>query len=213
MDIPSFYEEIIVFGLLLVAVVGVYMMLKLHYHFAFALMKNTASYEKNKPKIDKIKKYLFFVLKVLLWFGLITMSAFCIHYLSEGMSLKVLLFELWAKIPEGFWQEALFVIIRIAVIITLSRYVLKFVYAFLDKQEEKILLKKRYNSDNVAKVYLRLHNSIKFTVVLGVVYRIIHFFPFLLELSHVFLFALISFVTIASLITLRETYLMFDTRK
>ncbi len=47
MDIPSFYEEIIVFGLLLVAVVGVYMMLKLHYHFAFGLMKNTASYEKN----------------------------------------------------------------------------------------------------------------------------------------------------------------------
>ncbi|NOR55468.1 MAG: hypothetical protein GQ531_04615, partial [Sulfurovum sp.] len=201
MDIPNFYEEIIVFGLLLLAVFGVYILLKVHYHFAFGLMKNTASYEKNKSKIVKAKQYLFFVLKVLLWIGLISMATFGIQYLSEGMSLKALILELWAKIPEGFWQEALFVIMRIVVIITLSRYVLKFVYAFLDKQEEKILLKKRYNSDNVEMVYLRLHNSIKFTVVLGVVYRIIHFFPFLLGLSHVFLFALIAFIGIASLIT------------
>ena len=56
MDIPNFYEEIIVFALLLLAVFGVYILLKVHYHFAFGLMKNTASYEKNKPKIDKAKQ-------------------------------------------------------------------------------------------------------------------------------------------------------------
>ena len=56
MDIPNFYEEIIVFGVLLFAVVAVYFMLKLHYQFAFGLMKNTASYEKHKFKIDKAKE-------------------------------------------------------------------------------------------------------------------------------------------------------------
>jgi len=185
MNISPFYEEVIVFTLLLLSVVGVYMMLKLHYHFAFGLMKNTASYEKNKPKIDKAKRYLFFVLKVLLWLGLISMSAFCIHYLSEGMSLKALLFELWAKIPEGFWQKALFVIIRIAVIITLSRYVLKFIYAFLDKYQQKALENRCVNCSETAiiKLYSRLHNMVKYTVLLGILYRITLFFPFLEMIS------------------------------
>jgi len=185
MDTPNFYEEVIVFGLLLLAVVGVYIMLKIHYHFAFSLMKNTASYEKNKPKIDKAKAYLFFALKVLLWIGLITMSIFCIQYLSNGMSLKALLFELWAKIPEGFWLEALFVIIRIAVIITLSRYILKFVYAFLDKYEQKAIENKCANCSEVTivKLYRRLHNMVKYTVLLGILYRITLFFPFLEVIS------------------------------
>ena len=185
MDITHLYEEVIVFILLLLSVVGVYIMLKLHYHFAFGLMKNTASYENNKPKIDKAKKYLFFVLKVLLWLGLISMSAFCIHYLSEGMSLKALLFELWAKIPEGFWQKALFVIIRIAVIITLSRYVLKFIYAFLDKYQQKALENRCVNCSEttIIKLYGRLHNMVKYTVLLGILYRITLFFPFLEVIS------------------------------
>ncbi len=185
MDIPNFYEEIIVFGLLLLAVVGVYIMLKLHYHFAFGLMKNTASYEKNKYKIDKVKKYLFFVLKVLLWLGLISMFTFSIYYLSEGMSLKALIFELWAKIPEGFWLEALFVIFRIAVIIVLSRYVLKFVYAFLDKYQQRAIEHRCESCSEVSivKLYTRLHNMVKYTVLLGILYRITLFFPFLEVIS------------------------------
>ncbi len=181
MDIPNLYEEIIVFGLLLLAVIVVYMMLKLHYHFAFGLMKNTASYEKNKTKIDRAKKYLFFALKVLLWIGLISMATFGIYYLSEGMSLKALLFELWAKIPEGFWLEALFVIIRITVIITLSRYVLKFVYAFLDKYQQKAIENRCGNCSEVTivKFYMHFHNMVKYTVLLGILYRITLFFPFL----------------------------------
>ncbi len=185
MHIPNFYEEIIAFGLLLLAVIGVYIMLKLHYHFAFGLMKNTASYEKNKSKIDKAKQYLFFVLKVLLWIGLIGMFTFGIYYLSEGMSLKALLFELWAKIPEGFWLEALFVIIRIAVIITLSRYVLKFVYAFLDKYQQKAIESRCESCSEVTivKLYTRLHNMVKYTVLLGILYRITLFFSFLEVIS------------------------------
>ena len=181
MDIPNFYEEIIALGVLLFAVVAVYFMLKLHYQFAFGLMKNTASYEKNKPKIDKAKHYLFFVLKVLLWFGLIGMLTFGIYYLSEGMSLKVLLFEMWAKIPEGFWLEAFFVIIRIAVIIALSRYVLKFVYAFLDKNQQIAIENRCDNCREITieKHYTHLHNMVKYTVLLGILYRITLFFPFL----------------------------------
>lgn len=185
MNIPNFYEEIIVFGVFLLAVVVVYIMLKLHYHFAFGLMKNTSSYEKNKPKIDKVKKYLFFVLKVLLWLGLIGMFAFCSYYLSAGMSLKALLFELWAKIPEGFWLKTLFVIIRIAVIITLSRYVLKFVYAFLGKYQQKAIENRCANCSEatIIKLYNRLHNMVKYTVLLGILYRITLFFSFLEVIS------------------------------
>ena len=185
MDIPNFYEEVIVFGLLLLAVIGVYILLKVHYHFAFGLMKNTASYEKNKLKIDKAKKYLFFALKVLLWLGLISMSIFGVQYLSEGMSLKALIFELWAKIPEGFWLEAFFVIIRIAVIITLSRYVLKFVYIFLDKYQQKAIENRceKCSEVTIIKLYTRLHNMVKYTVLLGILYRITLFFPFLEMIS------------------------------
>ena len=170
MDTPNFYEEVIVFGLLLFAVFGVYIMLKLHYHFAFGLMQNTSSYEKNK---------------VLLWLGLISMFTFGIYYLSEGMSLKGLLFELLAKIPEGFWLEALFVILRIAVIIILSRYVLKFVYAFLDKYQKKAIENRCESCSEVTivKLYTHLHNMVKYTVLLGILYRITLFFPFLEVIS------------------------------
>ena len=185
MNTPNFYEEVIVFVLLLLIVVGVYIMLKVHYHFAFGLMKNTASYEKNKSKIDKAKKYLFFALKVLLWIGLIGMAIFGVYYLSEGMSLKALVFELWAKIPEGFWLEALFVLIRIAVIITLSRYLLKYVYAFLDKYQQKAIENRCESCSEVTivKLYSRLHNMVKYTVLLGILYRISLFFPFLEAVS------------------------------
>jgi len=181
MDIPNLYEEIIAFGALLFAVVAVYFMLKLHYQFAFGLMRNTSVYEKHQPKIDKVKHYLFFVLKVLLWFGLIGMFTFGIYYLLEGMSLKALIFELWAKIPEGFWLEALFVIIRIAVIITLTRYMLKFIYAFLDKNQQKSIENRCENCREITivKLYAHLHNMVKYTVLLGILYRITLFFPFL----------------------------------
>jgi hypothetical protein len=97
------------------------------------------------------------------------------------MSLKALLFELWAKIPEGFWLEAFFVIIRIAVIITLSRYMLKFVYAFLDKYQQKAIENRCANCSEVTivKLYSHLHNIVKYTVLLGILYRITLFFPFL----------------------------------
>jgi hypothetical protein len=101
------------------------------------------------------------------------------------MSLKSLLFEVWAKIPEGFWLEAFFVIIRIAVIITLSRYILKFVYAFLDKYQEKAIENRCVNCSEVTivKLYTRLHNMVKYTVLLGILYRITLFFPFLEVIS------------------------------
>ncbi|MBT8344265.1 MAG: hypothetical protein KJO45_06055 [Sulfurovum sp.] len=185
MHIPNFYEEMIVFALFLLAVVGIYILLKVHYHFAFGLMKNTASYEKNKTKIDKAKKYLFFVLKVLLWLGLMGTTYFSMYYLSEGMSLKALLFEWWAKIPDGFWLKAFFVIIRVAVIITLSRYVLKYVYAFLDTYQQKALENRCENCSEVSivKLYTHLHNMVKYTVLLGILYRITLFFPFLEMIS------------------------------
>ncbi len=199
MDIPNFYEEIIAFGVLLFAVVAVYFMLKLHYQFAFGLMKNTSSYEKHKPKIDKAKEYLFFVLKVLLWIGLIGMFVFGIYYLSEGLSLKVLLFELWAKIPEGFWLEAFFVIIKIAVIITLSRYLLKFVYAFLDKNQQKAIENRceSCREITIVKLYRRLHNMVKYTVLLGILYRITLFFHFLDVISRGLWMLMILYLTVS----------------
>ena len=210
MSIP--YEELIVFSLLLLGVVGVYILLKLHYVFAFGLMKNTASYEKNKPKIDKAKKYLFLVLKILLGLGLLSMFLFGTQYLMDGMSLKALVFELWGKIADGFWTSLLFTLIRIAVLIIVSRYILRKIYVFLERQQQKTIDKKVYNKTNVEKVYLRLHNTIKFTVVLGIVYRITHFFPFLEEVSAVMLVFVILFFIAATTITLREVWMMLQTK-
>ena len=181
MDIPNLYEEIVVLIALLLGVIGVYIMLKLHYQFAFGLMKNTDSYAKHKSKIEKAKKYLFLVLKVLLWIGLIGMLTFSVYYLSEGMSLKGLLFDLWSKIPQGFWIELFFVLIRIAVIITLSRFMLKFVYAYLDKYQQKAIETRcdTCSEITIVQLYSHLHNMVKYTVLLGILYRITLFFPFL----------------------------------
>jgi hypothetical protein len=215
MNIPNFYEEIIAFGALLFAVAAVYFMLKWHYQFAFGLMKNTASYEKHKFKIDKAKHYLFFVLKVLLWLGLISMFMFGSYYLSEGMSLKVLLFEMWDKIPEGFWLEALFVIIRIAVIIALSRYVLKFVYAFLDKNQQKAI-ENRCDScreTTIVKRYTYLHNMVKYTVLLGILYRITLFFPFLDVISRgLWILLILYFIVSVGLLAVNGLTIMKEKR-
>jgi len=211
MPIP--FEELIVFTLLLLGVVGIYYALKLHYVFAFGLVKNTAISEKKKQKIEKIKTYVFTFLKVLLVFGFVSMFIFGAVALMDGVSLKALVIDLWRKIPEGFWLSLLWTLVRIAVLIVLVRYVLKIMYHFLDKQQEKTIAKKRYNTENVESVYLRIHNTIKYTMVLWVMYRIVHFFPFLVEVSYVFLGALILFFISALSITLKEVFLMFQTRK
>lgn len=210
MSIPL--EELIVFTLLLLGVVGVYILLKLHYVFAFGLMKNTSSYEKNREKIEKVKKYLFLSLKILLVLGFAAMFVFGTIYLMEGMSLKALVFELWGKIAEGFWTSLFWTLIRIAVLIMVSRYILRKIYAFLERQQQKTIDKKVYNKTNVKKVYLRLHNTIKFTVVLGIVYRITHFFPFLEEVSAVMLIFVLLFFIAATTITLSAVWMMLKTK-
>lgn len=215
MGMPSLYEEVIVSGLLLLAVVGVYIMLKLHYHFAFGLMKNTASYEKNKSKIDKVKKYLFFILKVLLWIGLISMTTFSLYYLGEGMSLKLLVFEWWAKIPDGFWLEALFVLLRIAVIITLSRFILKFVYTFLDTYQQKTLANRCTNCSEtvIIALYRHLHNMVKYTVILGILYRITLFFPFLEVISRGLWVLLILYFSVSLVLVMVKSMSMIKERR
>ena len=79
-------------------------------------------------------------------------------------------------------------------------------------KQQKTIDKKVYNRSNVEKVYLRLHNTIKFTVVLGIVYRITHFFPFLEEVSAVMLVFVILFFVVACMITLREVWMMLKTK-
>ncbi len=206
MSIP--FEELIVLTLLLLGVVGIYYALKLHYIFAFGLVKKTSISEEKKQKIEKIKTYVFTFLKVLLLVGLVSMLLFGTKVLMDDMSLKTIVIDLWQKIPEGFWLSLLWTLIRIAVLIVVARYVLKKIYVFLEKQQEKTLAKKRYNTENVELVYLRIHNTIKYAFVLGVIYRIVHFFPFLLEVSYVFLVALILFFISALGITLKEVFLM-----
>ncbi|UPT77117.1 hypothetical protein MN086_08650 [Sulfurovum sp. XGS-02] len=211
----NLYEEIIVLGLLLFAVFGIYLMLKVHYHFAFGLMKNTASYEKYHLAIDRAKEYLFFTLKVLLWLALIGMLAFGSYYLWNGISLKAFLFELWAKIPEGFWLEAFFVIIRIAVIIALSRYVLKIVYAFLDKNQQKAIENRceSCREITIVKFYTRLHNMVKYTVLLGILYRITLFFTFLDVVSRgLWILLIVYFIVSVGLLAVNGLTMMKEKR-
>ncbi len=215
MNIPNFYEEVSAFGAILSAVVALYFMLKLHYQFAFGLMKNTSLYETHPDKIEKAKHTLFFVLKVLLWIGLIGTFVFSSYYLSEGMSLKALLFRLWAKIPEGFWLEAFFVIIRVAVIITLSRYVLKFVYAFLDRHQQKAIENRCDNCREVTIVtfYTHLHNMVKYTVLLGILYRITLFFTFLDVVSRgLWILLIVYFMVSVGVLTLNGLTMMKEKR-
>jgi hypothetical protein len=126
-------------------------------------------------------------------FGLLGMFAFGSVILLDGMSLKTFVLDAWGKIPEGFWTFLLWTLFRIAVLVVVSRYILKIIYTFLDKHEEKIIEKKMYKNVNIKTVYKRLHNTIKYMVVLGIVYRITHFFPFLKLISDVLLIALILF--------------------
>lgn len=204
-------EELFVFALLLIGVVGVYYALKLHYIFAFALVKNTSVSNDKKQKIEKIKTYVFLFLKILLAIGFVGMFLFGTSYLMDGESLKTLVVALWGKISEGFWVDLVFTLLRIALLIVISRYLLKKTYRFLDTQQQKTINKKVYNEVNVKKVYLRLHNTIKYTVVLAIIYRITHFFSFLEEVSAVLWIAVVTFFVMALAVTIREIMIMRGT--
>ncbi len=210
---PFDYEELLVSALLLAGVVGIYYALKLHYIFAFSLVQKTSLSQDKKEKIEKIKKYVLYLLKLLLVVGLLGVVAFEYLTLSSGESLKSWLLMQWQKIPEGFWLHLLWTLLRIAVLIMLMRYLLRLVYGYLDRRKSLTLDTRHYNKEAVELFYLRLHNTIKYTVVLGIVYRIVHFFPFLLEVSYIFLMALILFFVSATLVTIREFIRMLHTRK
>lgn len=209
---PISFEELFVFTLLLLGVVGIYYALKLHYIFAFSLVEKTDISELKKQKIEKIKHIVLYLLKVLLFLGLVAMSVFGVLLLADGMSLKALIVELWQHIPEGFWLYLLWILIRIAVLIIVMRYIVKMVYRYLEVQEKRTIQKKCYNASHVKKVFLRLRNTIKYTVVLGVIYRIVHFFPFLEQVAYVFLNTLILYFIVSVFITLKEVIQMLQTR-
>jgi hypothetical protein len=211
MSIP--FEELFVLGLLLLGVIGIYYALKLHYIFAFGLVAKTSLSDEKKQKIEKIKKYLFEFLKILLVVGLLFVLFFGLSYLLQGLSLREYLFQLWDKIPEGFWLQLTWTLLRIALLIIVARYLLKLIYRFLEKQELKSIAKNRYNTQNINQVFHQLHNTIKYTFVLGVIYRIIHFFPFLVELSYVALTVLVIFFIVSFGMILKEVFLMYRTRK
>ena len=192
------------FGGVLLALLLIYILIETHYIFAFKLMSKTEVYEGKKEKVQKIQKYFFKFLHWLYPLSFIIISILIFLYLKAGNSLELLIINSWQSIPEGFWLHALLVLVRIVLLIIVMRYILKRIYRFLDKEKVKTLAKNRYTIENVKLFYLRLHNSIKFSIVLGVMYRIVHFFPFLEEVSYVFLFALIAFISIASVITLKE---------
>lgn len=209
MSVPL--EEYLVFLLLLFGVVGVYFLLKLHYVFAFGLVKNTSISQEQKQKIEKIKKYVFVFLKVLLVVGLLSMLFFGTLTLYQGASLKTFVFKSWGKIPEGFWLFILFTLLKIAVLIVVSRYILQIIYTFLDKRQQLTIDKKVYKKTDVENVYKRMHNMIKYMVVLGIVYRITYFFPFLEIISSIILLGLILFVVVSLLLLAREVRTMLLT--
>jgi len=207
------YEEILTASLLLFAVLGLFIALRLHYIFAFKLLKKTSEYEVRKEKIEKIKSLLFFVLNILLVFAFIGIFSLDTYYLYEGYSLKNMVIELWDKIPEGFWLELLFKLFRIAVMIAIMKVIFKFTFRFLQKKEEELISKKRYKEELVKLFYLRVKNTIKYTFVLGVMYRITHFFSFLEEVSFVFLVALVGFFMVSFGVSLREYFGMLRSDK
>lgn len=206
-------EELFVFALLLLGVVGVYGLLKLHYIFAFGLMKNTASYEKHKEKILQIKLYVFFVLKVLLVLGLLAMTYWGISMMVQGHSLKVFVLESWQKIPDGFWVTSFLVLVRIAVLIVLSRFVLKKISLFLTQQQQKTLTKNVYNALYVESLFSLIHFTIKYTVVLGIMYRVTHFFPFLEKVSETIGGMLVVFIVLTLSFLLHKMIKMFKSKQ
>ena len=197
MEISPLFEELLIFSSLLLGVVLLYILLKLHYVFAFGLVEKTGLSDIKKAKIQNIKQYVFMFLKILLAFGLIIVLTFGTKMLIDGESLKAFIWGQWIKIPEGFWLSLLFTLLRIAVLIVVSRYILKLIYAFLDKRQAKTIKRKVYEKNYVIAVYRRFHNTIKYTVVLGIVYRITHFFPFLEIISYVILVSLLLFFIIS----------------
>jgi len=190
-------EELLSLGALLFVLLFLFILIELHYIFAFKLVQKTQIYTEKTAQIKKIKKYFFLFLH--LSFALIFMLIvfFSLNYLQEGYSLKALLYEYWAKIPQGFWLEFLYSLIHIAVLIVTFRIILKKLYIFLDKKEAQTLEKNNYKANYVKAFYERVHKSLKFIVVFGIVYRITHFFPFLALLSDVLGLFLIAYVCLS----------------
>jgi len=207
------YEEILTASLLLFAVLGFFIALRLHYRFAFGLLKNTEDYETKKHKIKKIESFSFFALNILFVIAFMAVFSLDAYYLYEGYSLEEMVIDLWHKIPEGFWLELLFKLIKVAIMIVLMKIVFKFIYKLLKQKEKKLILKKRYKEELVKLFFLRVKNTIKYTFVLGVMYRITHFFSFLEEVSVVFLVALVGFFLFAFGVSVRAYFEMKRTKE
>lgn len=201
-------EELLFLLLLLLGVVGSYYALKLHYIFAFRLVEKGALSPEKKNKIEKIKPYWFTFLKFLFIALFIATSIFATLYILEGESLKALILGYWYQIPQGFWMRFLFTLLRIALLIVVMRFILKYIYRLLTLQEAKSVAKKRHNEHYINDFYSKIHTTIKYSVVLGILYRIIHFFPFLAEISLLFLGSLILFFVTSSGLTLRAFWIM-----
>jgi hypothetical protein len=205
-------EEYIVFALLLLGVVGIYYALKFHYIFAFKLVQKTSISATKKQKIDKIKYYVFAFLKVLLGAGLVFVAIFSTMLLMEGLSLKHFVIDAWHHIPKGFWSLALWTLARIALLIVVMKFVLKKLFDFLITIEEKTTVKKEYNSQSIHQFYTTLITHIKLSVVFGVAYRIVHFFPFLDTISFSLGLLLCIYILLAMGLTLDMYYKMKKSR-
>jgi hypothetical protein len=86
------------------------------------------------------------------------------------------------------------------------RYVVKKIFVWLETHKRKVLAHQRYDANCVEEIYHDLHNAIKYTVVLGVVYRIVHFFPFLAQVSHIFLTVLVGYVVYVLSALVKDIY-------
>ena len=114
--------------------------------------------------------------------------------------------DLWHKIPQDFWLELVIKLFKIAVMIAIMKVIFKYVFKFLQKQEKRTLEKELYKEEDVKLFYLRVKNTIKYSFVLGVMYRIIHFFSFLEEVSYVFFVALVVFFVVSLGVSFREFF-------
>jgi hypothetical protein len=197
----------------LLALLLLYIVIETHYIFAFKLMQKTQIYQTKREKIERVRRYFFNFLHLLYPLTFMAVLGMIFLYLYEGNSLEAWIVTSWERIPEGFWVQMLWTLLRIALLIVVMRFLWKRLKGWLAFKKSQTITREEEEPAKVEIFYQRLQTALKIAIVWGVVYRIVHFFPFLSMLSWVLWWGLMLFLVGSVVVVMIDFWKMFNSRR
>lgn len=166
-----FYENLITFGIFFISWIVVLVIIKKILGIVFSKISRLEKLETYKNKIIYTQKTLFFIIKLLLWLGILIIIGFGAYNIVIGKDIYSLSIDLIDKIPNGFWLDLAINIGKIIALIIFSKYFIKYSNILLEKAKSKILEYQNLtqNNESIEIVFSHLNRTIKYGAILAII--------------------------------------------